>query len=791
MTVHANDAHPYPIYNARFRLIVPLLDADGDPISPSSPDTELSQDLGTFADATNEATEIATSSGVVYVDLIATEMDTTSTAVRVQSTGAKTTIAVLNPKRLPVIRTGTAQAGAATTITLDSNASAIDDYYVGCYVNITNNDPANVLGQARVITDYVGSTKVATVPTWGTNPSSASTFEILATAEWIQRLADINSLLGTAIATPTTGGVLEVDLTHIAGSAVSTTTAQLGVNLVQISGDATAADNLESYTDGTTPIPANVTQLGGAAQSLTDLKDFADDGYDPATNKVQGVVLVDTLTTYTGNTVQTGDSFARLGAPAGASISADIAAIEAQTDDIGAAGAGLTAIPWNAAWDAEVQSEVDDALVARNLDKLIIASGTADSGSTTTMVDAARTEADNDYWKGRIILFTSGNISGQCVIITDFVAATDTFTFAPPTTQAVSTQDYVILPGLSVWDDTLAEHLISGSTGSALNAAGAAGDPWSTALPGAYGAGTAGKIVGDNINATISSRASQASVDTIDDFVDDLESRLTSTRAGYLDNLSAGAVALQTSVDDLEGRLGTPSNLGSGASIAANLVDIEGQTDDIGVAGAGLTAVPWNPAWDTEVQSEAEDALVTHRLDELLNADSDIDGAAPPTVGSVFHELMSKTTGSFTYDQTTDSNEAIRDRGDSAWTTATLTAQNVWEYATRILTAGTNIVLAKGVGVTGFNDLSAAQVNAEVVDTLATDTYAEPGQGNPAATTTLAAKLNYIYKWMRNKKDNNGTTTNFYADDGTTVDQKQTTSESGGTVTKAEIVTGP
>jgi hypothetical protein len=72
-----------------------------------------------------------------------------------------------------------------------------------------------------------------------------------------------------------------------------------------------------------------------------------------------------------------------------------------------------------------------------------------------------------------------------------------------------------------------------------------------------------------------------------------------------------------------------------------------------------------------EIQAEAEDAIVAHRLDELLNADSDIDGAAPPTVGSVFHELMSKTAGSFTFDQTTDSNEAIRDRGDAAWITAT------------------------------------------------------------------------------------------------------------------------
>ena len=46
------------------------------------------------------------------------------------------------------------------------------------------------------------------------------------------------------------------------------------------------------------------------------------------------VTTVGTLTTYTGNTPQTGDSFARLGAPAGASISADIAAVKSETDTI-------------------------------------------------------------------------------------------------------------------------------------------------------------------------------------------------------------------------------------------------------------------------------------------------------------------------------------------------------------------------------------------------------------------------------------------------------------------------
>ncbi len=47
--------------------------------------------------------------------------------------------------------------------------------------------------------------------------------------------------------------------------------------------------------------------------------------FDPATDAVANVTLVATVTTLTGHTAQTGDSFVRLGAPAGASVSVDIA----------------------------------------------------------------------------------------------------------------------------------------------------------------------------------------------------------------------------------------------------------------------------------------------------------------------------------------------------------------------------------------------------------------------------------------------------------------------------------
>ena len=67
------------------------------------------------------------------------------------------------------------------------------------------------------------------------------------------------------------------------------------------------------------------------------------------------------------------------------------------------------------------------------------------------------------------------------------------------------------------------------------------------------------------------------------------------------------------------------------------------------------------------------------------------------------------------------------------------------------------------------------------------DARGEPAAGAPPVNPDLATKIDYLYKWTRNKKDNNGTTTNFYADDGSTVDHTQAVSSAAGTVTKGEI----
>ncbi len=93
--------------------------------------------------------------------------------------------------------------------------------------------------------------------------------------------------------------------------------------------------------------------------------------------------------------------------------------------------------------------------------------------------------------------------------------------------------------------------------------------------------------------------------------------------------------------------------------------------------------------------------------------------------------------------------------------------------------------------IAALNNLSAAQVNAEVLDVLTVDTFAQPGQESPAATTTLGLMVRYLYKAFRNRKTQTATTYALYADDTTTVDQKSTVSDDGTTFSAGEIATGP
>jgi len=74
------------------------------------------------------------------------------------------------------IHSGTAQGGGPASITLQSTADTLSDFYNEMQVTITGGAGS---GQTRTITSYNGSTKLAIVDTaWSTQPNSSSTYNV-------------------------------------------------------------------------------------------------------------------------------------------------------------------------------------------------------------------------------------------------------------------------------------------------------------------------------------------------------------------------------------------------------------------------------------------------------------------------------------------------------------------------------------------------------------------------------------------------------------------------------------
>jgi len=189
---------PFCVKGARYTIPVPYLDSDGDPTDPTTPDTERSIDAATFADCTEEVTTIAGSNGAGYITLTGDETNCSLLCVCAKvASGPKATLLATSPRVLPSIYDGTATAGASGTLTcVKTTCSSIDNYYKGCIIKTTGGTgggggSGSQGNQARVITGYVGSTKVFSVtPNWETSPASGTTFSILltdmASNAWIQ-----------------------------------------------------------------------------------------------------------------------------------------------------------------------------------------------------------------------------------------------------------------------------------------------------------------------------------------------------------------------------------------------------------------------------------------------------------------------------------------------------------------------------------------------------------------------------------------------------------------------------
>lgn len=125
------------------------------------------------------------------------------------------------------------------------------------------------------------------------------------------------------------------------------------------------------------------------------------------------------------------------------------------------------------------------------------------------------------------------------------------------------------------------------------------------------------------------------------------------------------------------------------------------------------------------------------------------------------------------------------------------------EYMTAILLdTGTTLpstlttidTVVDGIATNVPDVVSLANINAQVVDVLRTDTISEPAQGAPPLAPTVATMINYLYRELvRNKVVVDTDTANqkqIFADDGTTILYEKDLTNASNVTTVAEATTG-
>ena len=426
--------------------------------------------------------------------------------------------------------------------------------------------------------------------------------------------------------------------------------------------------------------------------------------------------MIPTVTTLTGNTPQTGDSFARIGATGSgltslatqASVNTiddfldtEIAAIKAKTDNLPAApaavgdiptaaaiadqvwdevlaghltagttgnalnAAGAAGDPWTTALpgaygagtagnivgnriDAAITSRLAPTVAARTLD--VSATGEAgidwaNVGSPTTAVNLSATNISTSQdvanvvngvdvvsmqnnvmtasvpsaafytavtaalWDAATISYAADGSFGELVSLIYsqellIKAKTDNLPVAPAAVGDIPT---ALQNADAVWDEAISGHLGVGSTGLALNAASSGGDPWGTALPGAYGSGTAGNIIGNRLDVATSTLATAANLATV---------------AGYLDTEVA---AIKAKTDNL------PADPADASDIAASFTTVNTKLDtiddfldtEVAAVKAKTDLIPAAPAAVGDIPTVA--SILTTAITEAYRAN----GAAP------------------------------------------------------------------------------------------------------------------------------------------------------------------
>jgi hypothetical protein len=328
----STDAKPVPQKNVAYRVTFPILDADGDLVTGATGlDSEVSKDGGTFADATSEATEIATSSGVYYLDLTATEMnaDTVAIIVKTSSSGAKTTTLVMYPEEAGDIRVNvTAFGGTAGTFSsgrpeVNTTHAAGTAWASGAITAAVIAD--NAIDAGAIAADAITAAKIAdgaidanTFAAGAITAAAIATDAIDADAIAADAVTEIQSGLATAANLSTVAGYLDTEIAAILEDTGTTLPAQIAalnnLSAAEVNAEVLDVLNTDTFAEPGQGAPAATASLAAKigylykawrnkiTQTSTEYKLFADD----AATVDQKATVGDDGTTFTKGEVGTG-----------------------------------------------------------------------------------------------------------------------------------------------------------------------------------------------------------------------------------------------------------------------------------------------------------------------------------------------------------------------------------------------------------------------------------------------------------------------------------------------------
>jgi len=356
-------------------------------------------------------------------------------------------------------------------------------------------------------------------------------------------------------------------------------------------------------TSTAAPVAANVTQFGGVNGTFSggrpEVNTTLIEGSD-ATNQIRDAVV---------------DDATRIDASALNTLSShDPGETIMGATDLGT-GAGLTSLA-SAADLATVAGYLDTEIAAILADTNELQTDWANGGRLDNILDARASQTSVDTVDGVVdaIKVTTdkldttlelGDTDGNYQFTT--LALENAPSGSGPTAAAIAD---------AVWEEAIADHSgTSGSTAEALSAAGAAGDPWITALPGSYGAGQAGFIIGTNMNATVGSRASQTSVDDLP-----TNAEFAAGLAAADDAVLAAIDALPTAVENADALL--DRNMATGADSGSTSVRTPRQA-------LRILRNKWTIDSDGVQTITKEDDSTTSWTQQLST-----DGAAQPVTGT-------------------------------------------------------------------------------------------------------------------------------------------------------------